>query len=147
MELNGVGVRNVRRKFEPLRRLDAVLAATNKSDDSLRVEAARVVDGLEEDLVQLVDLGCVLCGVAGRFVDRLESDQARLAAQRGADLIPQPVEFLLDHGQIGPGRGDVRPLPGVCLSVSACVKSGVVLTVVDVDNGIQISGGDHVDDI
>jgi hypothetical protein len=27
------------------------------------------------------------------------------------------------------------------------VKSGVVLTVVDVDNGIQISGGDHVDDV
>lgn len=113
MKLNRIRIRIPRRRHEPLRGLDAVLAATNKSHHALGIESARIVDCLEEDGIQLVDFRRVSRIVAGRFVDGLERDQAGLARQLAADLVPETVELFLDHGQICAWLGDIRPDPGV----------------------------------
>lgn len=67
-----------------------------------------------------------------RLIDRLKSNLTPFARKLRSNLIPEPVEFLLDHGEIRPRCRNVGPDPGV---------------VVDVHDGVKSSGGDHVDDI
>lgn len=75
MVLDRPGVIEARRRLEPLRSLDAVHGAADERDDALGVEAAGVRERLQEDLVDLVELGAVLGRLRGRLVDRLEGDQ------------------------------------------------------------------------
>lgn len=117
MILDGPGVIEPSRGLEPLRSLDAIHPAAHERDDALGVEAAGVRERLQEDLVDLVELGAVLGRLGGRLVDRLEGHQRGLAAQLLADLEPRPVHLLLDHGEVGVGLGYVRPFPGVCFVV------------------------------
>lgn len=109
MELKGPRVREAHRGFEPLRGLHAVFATTHQSHDSFRVEAPGVIDCLKEDLVKLVDFRGIGSVVARRLVDGLERNQTGLASEFSASLVPQPIELLLDHGQIGTGGGDIGP--------------------------------------
>lgn len=117
------------RPLKPLARLDRILSRSNERDHSLRIETSRIGNGLQEDVVELVDLGTVLSGGTRRLVDRLESDLATLARKLRSNLIPKPVELLFDHGDVGSRGGDVSPGPAV---------------VVDVDNRVETSRGDHV---
>jgi hypothetical protein len=101
VELNGVRVREASRSLEPLRGLDTILTTTNQIDNSLGVEPSSFIDSLKEDLIQFVELGSVLSIVDRRLINRLEGNHVRLATQLGANLIPEPIELLLNHGKVG----------------------------------------------
>ena len=65
MELDRIGVCELEVwQFEPLAGLDRILTNTNKSHDSLGVEASGVADGLQENTVEFVDLGTVFSSSA-----------------------------------------------------------------------------------
>jgi hypothetical protein len=101
VELNGIRVREASRSFEPLRGLDTILATTNQIDNSLGVESSSFIDSLKEDLIQFVDLGSILSVVDRWLINRLEGNHVRLATQLGANLIPELIEFLLNHRKVG----------------------------------------------
>lgn len=113
MELNRVRVREPCRRNKPFRSLDTILTTSDQGNDSLRVEAACIIDGLKEDLVQLVDLGCIGCSIAWWLVDWLKGHKTRLAGQFRSNLIPQSVELFFDHGQVGTRGSHIRPNPGI----------------------------------
>lgn len=101
MELNGIRVREASRSLEPLRGLDTILTTTNQIDNSLGVESSGIINSLKEDLVQFVEFGSVLSIVDRRLIKRLEGNHVRLATQLGANLIPESIEFLLNHRKVG----------------------------------------------
>jgi hypothetical protein len=120
------------RPLEELTRLRSVLSRTNEGNNALRVEATGVVDGLQEDAIQLVYLGAVLSRRPRRFVDGLKSNEAALACQLRADLVPQRIESLFDGREVCVSLSDIGPLSRV---------------MVHVDDSVESAGGNHIDDV
>lgn len=118
MKLNGIRVREAGRSLEPLRSLDAILATTNQIDNSLGVESSSLINSLKEDLIQFVELSSILGIVDGWLINRLKGNHVRLATQLGANLIPESIEFLLNHRKVGSRLSDIGPDPRVYFSIS-----------------------------
>jgi hypothetical protein len=87
--------------------------AADKVQHAVRVVAARLDDGIEEDLVELIDELALSGVVGGRLVDGLERQARRLALEPVGDLDPDGAEAFLDLVDVGAGDGDVGPLPAV----------------------------------
>lgn len=111
MKLNGIRVRNVGRSLEPLRCLDAVRATSSKVDDTLLIETPSIIDCLDEDSVQLVDLSRVRFSFTWWLVNRLKSNKTGRASQLCTNLVPEPVELLLDFANVTAGLGYIGPFP------------------------------------
>lgn len=77
----------------------------------MRVEPTGIINRLEEDLVQLVDLGTVGRSIARRLIDGFKGNEVRFTGQLGPNLTPEAVEFLFNHGKIGSGLGNISPIP------------------------------------
>ena len=109
-----------------------------------------IIDCLQEDVVKLVKFCPVCGGVAGWFVERLKSDKLRLAGQLCANLIPKPIEFLFNLGEIRTGCSNVGPVYAIynfCFSFSPSDRIESVNTMMHIHDGVQAPFCNHIHDI
>lgn len=118
--------------FKPLDRLITILTGTNKRDNTLRIEPASIVDSLQENVVQSIDDLAMLRRSSRNLVDRLKRHLLTFARELHTNLVPELSQSLLYCGHIGAFLCEVGPGPTV---------------MVNVDDGVEASVRDHVDDI
>jgi hypothetical protein len=111
------------RPLEPLGRLDTVLTSSHQRHNTLRVEPSRIVDSLQEDVVQPIDNGTVLRSRSRNLINRLHSKHTALTSQLSSNLIPKLGQPLLHHSHVSTGVCQIQPIRAVVMHIDDCVKA------------------------
>ena len=109
--------------FEPLCRLQDVLAESTKRNDALRIVSTSFVDGIKEDVVKFVQLCSCGISVTRRLVECLENQLRRFTPEPRSYLRPQGTEFRFDESIVRSRRVQTCPLPRVMMDVKNSIES------------------------
>jgi len=74
--------------LEPLRGFGCILVQPTEGNNTSWVVSSRIVDGSQEDIIQLVQFSGVLKGRSSRLINGFEDQLGGLALESSADLRP-----------------------------------------------------------